>query len=310
MICNRLPEGWTNPFQCCVHENVGVGTKLNRRLYHVAEGVKLFGVTTMLGDDEPPAWAWATWTAQEAERLFVLHEKGQMDKKFEAVWNGEAIEWASSDVHPSERLRADYLKGEGARRSQAARDRGHVVEKLLKAWQELGMVRKQDLQHWLEDVLTQYREDLMPWQCRFDEAYPFAASLQSWLETNEVEVLQTDVFVLNPDMGYATVVDAWVKMGKNIYSVNLKTASSATRKHAEQVAAEFMATHFLPHGTQEAIPFDDLRREMIPAIILCTEKSTRLRKLDDVDTWWKSFQFARERFLLSLNAVPFDTVKE
>lgn len=34
------------------------------------------GVTTILGG-EPPAWAWATWVADEAKRLHALVDKGR-----------------------------------------------------------------------------------------------------------------------------------------------------------------------------------------------------------------------------------------
>jgi len=307
IICDLMQENWTDPFHCTIQEPFG---KAKRRMYHVAKDIKLFGVTTMLGDDEPPAYAWSEWIAQEAVRLFALHESGRTDNAIEAVWNGERLEWVSNPIHASSRLTVEYLKGEGRRRSQAAMDRGTVVELLLEDWKELGFITKGDLGHWLTDKLTQYRRDGIPYQCTFDEAYPFAESLRDWLEETGAEVVATNIFVLNPEAGYATVIDAYIKFGGVLYSCNLKTASSANRKHAMQVAAEHFATHWVPPGTLVAEPYETIRKAIVPAIVLCTKEGTRLRKLEDAEYWYDVFELRRQAFVKELAAMPFETVKE
>ncbi len=305
MKLDGLTPGWTDPFHCCQTVQEG---RSKRRYYRLGEGMDYTGVTAITGGD-PPAYAWATWISQEAARLFALHNAGMDDVKFESVWNGEHLDWVASPVSPGERLVDGYLEGHGTRMSQRAADRGTVTELLLADWAKLGYVAEDDLGEWLKHKLYDYRPDGKAWQCHFDEVYPYAFQLRAFLESHNVEIKATSVLVLHDKLKYATVVDLWAVIDGTLYSLNLKTSSATRRDHAEQVAAEFYATHYVPTGATEAQPYDKIRKAMVPGILLVTQEGASLRKLEDPSYWFESFKAAHARWERNLAPMPFTTVK-
>lgn len=305
MKLDGLKEGWTNPFDCCVTVQEG---RSKRRYYHLGEGMDFTGVTAITGG-EPPAYAWASWIATEAGRLFALHNAGMDDVKFESVWDGNHLEWVASPVSPGERLVDGYLEGHGTRMSQRAADRGTVTELLLTDWQKFGYIAEEDVEDWLKHKLYEFRPDGKAWQCHFDEVYPYCLGLRAFLEEHNVEIKATSVLVLHDKLKYATVVDLWAVIDGTLYSLNLKTSSATRRDHAEQVSAEFYATHYVPTGAVEAVPYEKVRKAMVPGILIVDGGKATLRKLNDPSYWFESFKAAHARWERNLAPMPFDTVK-
>lgn len=307
IVCPGLKPGWTDPFHCCVTEQEGRAKKRYYRLGAKAGDMDLPGTTTILGG-EAPAYAWASWISQEAQRLFALHNAGIPDKKWEAVWNGTGLEWASEDVDPAELIKSDHLTHHGTRMQGRAADRGNVTELLLADWQELGYISAEDLEHWLNGKLSEYKPNDQPWRCHFDEVWPYAFQLRNFLEEKAVEIKATSVLVIHPEVGYATVVDLWAVIDGELYSLNLKTSNAARRDHAEQIAAEYYASHYIPIGTQEALELEGIRKSMIPGVLLVTETSAVCRRLENPRHWFENFLAAKNRYDGNQVPIPFQTV--
>ncbi len=306
IACPGLKPGWADPFACTVKVKEGRST---RRFYRLGPDMDYPGVTTILGGD-PPAWAWSTWVADEAKRLHALAIAGVKDLKWEAVWTESGLEWCSSEVDPADLLQGDWLKDHGQRMQSRAADRGTVVEMLLEDWKTLGYIGEDDIEHWVNNKLCEYKADGTTYRCHVSEVLPYAVQLRRFLEENAVEIKATSILVCHEDLKYATVIDLWAMIDGELWSLNLKTSAATTRKHAEQIAAEVNATHFIPQGSQEALPLAPVRRGMTPGVLLVTQDSATLRRLKNTPYWFRSFKAAHRRYLANLADMPFASVQK
>lgn len=239
------------------------------------------------------------WVADEAKRLFALHEAGMEVQKRTLVYDPTegrycpALEtWSASELFKD----PEYLTKHGFRMRQRCADRGTVLHELMYAYSQNEVYSQDDIKYWVNDTVAASYATNNPYRCDIEETTAYCESLNAWLRETGFTPILAEVFAANRKFKYATTIDVVGQFPGDgtIYHMDVKSRDDTTRSDAIQLAAQRYTEFIGRPGTWDEIPTEDIlnRKTARSGNILVTPERTRYRLLanNQLHKYFRSFQ--------------------
>lgn len=225
-----------------------------------------------------PDIAHAAWVAQEAQRLFALHEAKLMDH-CTTIERDEAGQFVRvfEDVPPADRLLdANWLRKHGFRMSERAADRGTVVHEMMRYWHLHGGIHPSDVADWVDATICE-GDGIAPYRCDQDEATAYCLSLVHFLSESDIQIIASEVPGFSDARGYACTLDCIAIIDGALWIVDAKTSKHSSRAHAYQLVAQSECDWYPAVGTTTQIARCDMFSGIEPrlgSLLIQPEKCT------------------------------------
>lgn len=240
--------------------------------------------------------AHGTWVAQEAQRLFDLHERGMNAITTGYIRTAWGYERTLTEFPAAQLIKDDgYLTKHGFRMLGRAADRGSVTHELLYAYGQGECYAPADIKYWVDEKVAE-GDGTQPYLCDLEETTAHCLSLNRWLLGTGFRPIIAECFGANRKLGYAFTLDAIGRFGDErcLWHIDAKSRGQIHVEDAFQLAAQWYAEFLGTPGTWNEINMRTLLNKKFArsGILLVTPEKTVLRPLNmsQLPELWKAWK--------------------